>query len=244
MGRPKKNSSGLLVEITVKFYENEANGDLSKMKFTKIAEYAQQLGYDIREQHFRRDRQVLKKLEDLEKASDECRNREAIAAYRNLDVNEIFAQSKSLEELKGRIAGLDGYWRDVYLQSVSLSRENQALKARPAFEKEMRGLEGKQAALSDALGKKDRENQLLRDEVSYLKGLLKKHLYPAVAEELLQEEGLMKKTMSEIVRAEPLAQLIEGKFPSAFDGNPHDKPEKAGRMEKSLQDLEGLVDET
>lgn len=244
MGRPKKNNSSLLVDITVKFYENEANGDLSKMKFTKIAEYAQQLGHDMKEQHFRRDRQVIKKLEELRGAEEKCQKRKSLVAYKSLDVNEIFAQSKSLLELKSRIAGLDGYWREVYLQSISVAKENQVLRERPAFEKEMRELEGKNLTLMDALGQKDRQNQLLRNEITYLKGLLKKHLYPAVAEALLQEEGLVKITPSEIVRADRLGLLIDGKIPAAFAGKPYDKPEKAGRMEKILKDLEGMVDET
>lgn len=243
MGRPKKNDSGLLVHIAVEFYENEANGDLSKMKFTKLSEYAQKRGYDIGEQHFRRDRQVQVKLDELREVDEDGKNRKFLAAYKSLDVNEVFAQSKSLGELKRNIAGLDGYWREVYLQSVRLEAENKSLKVKPSFEKEMRELEGRNLVLADSLSRKDRENRMLEQEVSYLKGMLKKYLYPAIAEEILQEERLVKAKKSS-VKPEMLGQLIEGKWPATFDGMPHAKPEKPDRMEKLLQGLEGMVDET
>lgn len=241
MGRPKKNDSGVMVQITVEFYENVAHGDLSKMKFTKISEYAKSRGYDMEEQHFRRDALVKAKIEELREAEEGHRKSRALAAYKNLNVNELLLQSRSLEELKRNISGLDGYWREIYEESNALVQENKRLRDRLTFEKEVRDLEGRNLVLSDALEENGRMIRMMEKEITYLKSMLRKYLYPSLAEVILQEEGLLKAVPSSI-RAEAIAELIEEKSPAAFKGKPHGKPEKQTRMDKLLNDLEGMVD--
>lgn len=71
MGRPKKNRSQILVSLVADFYEREANGDCSRLRFTALSDYAKSRGYEAEAYDFRRDAAVRGKIEEIKTRQEE-----------------------------------------------------------------------------------------------------------------------------------------------------------------------------
>lgn len=241
MGRPKKNETELLLRLTMEYFENETGGDCSKLKYTKLAEYAKKNGYEIEERHFRREPVVQEKIEEI-KRLDESKHKELeLVAYRNLDVNELISKSHSAAELKNKILGLDNYWKEVYDKSLRLEQENKKLKAKPNYEKHIRDLEAKYVRTTEELKEKDRIINALEKEITYLKSCLRQYLYPTIAEMILKGEGYTKKTEAENVDVKNVTGLIEGIYPQKFNGVIAEKKENVSKISKLLEEMEKEV---
>ena len=190
MGRPKKNRSQILVSLVADFYEREANGDCSRLRFTALSDYAKSRGYEAEAYDFRRDAAVRGKIEEI-RAGQEAEASEAMAvAYRNIDVEALLRRCSDLESLKRSIRGLDDYWRGVYEQILTLKRENERLRNAPNRLQDMRELQEALKQLHGELDEAKSSNRRLLDENAYLRRVLRSSLYPAVAEELLRQEHL------------------------------------------------------
>ena len=243
MGRPKKNEEELLVKLTVDFYEQESGGDLSKLKYTRLAEYAKSRGYkNIEERHFRREPAVQEKVAELKSLDEKRHNDEAVTAYKNLDVGELLAKSRSVAELKRKISGLDNYWREVYERSLRLEQENRKLKSRPDHEKILRELETKKQMLSETVQDRDQTIRYLEKEITYLKSCLRKYLYPAVAENILKDEGYNKACESDKVNPKTVSQMIEAPYPQKYSGIAPDNKNTVSRIGRLLDEMQKEVD--
>jgi len=241
MGRPKKNDPKLLVQMVVEYFENEANGDASQLRLTSIAAYAKSKGYTAQAYDFRRDTQVQKKLKELRKDNESAQADKAIAAYKSLDIEEMIRHCRNLEELKKCIRELDGYWKSLYDAVISLEKENDRLKRLPKTDNKIALMEAEQSRLTGKNHELSALNRHMADENAYLKRVLKKYLYPTVAEELLRQENLPVPE-NKILKPEAFCGLVEGKQPCPFEGRQVDERKKPTRQEQLLEQMEAQVD--
>lgn len=241
MGRPKKNDPKLLVQMVVEYFENEANGDASQLRLTNIAAYARSKGYTAQAYDFRRDTQVQKKLEELRKDNENAQADKVIAAYKSLDIEEMIRHCRNLEELKKCIRELDGYWKSLYNTVTSLEKENDQLKKLPKTDSKIAKMEAEQSRLAEENHELSALKRCMEDENAYLKRILKKYLYPTVAEELLRQENLPVPE-NKILKPEAFYELIEGKQPCPFAGRQVDERKKLTKQEQLLAQMEAQVD--
>ena len=240
MGRPKKNRSRILVSLVVDFYEREANGDCSRLRFTELSDYAKSRGYEAEAYDFRRDAAVRGKIAEIRAGQEAEANEAMAAAYRNIDVEALLRRCSDLESLKRSIRGLDDYWRGVYEQTLAVKRENERLRNAPNHLQDMRELQETLKRLQEELNEAKSSNRRLLDENAYLRRVLRNSLYPAVAEELLRQEHLPTPE-NRTVKPEAFGALIEGKPPAAFQGEQGEKPREKSRSERLLERLkEGI----
>lgn len=241
MGRPKKNDPKLLVQMMVEYFENEANGDVAQLQYTSIAAYAKRKGCTVQAYDFRRDEQVQKKLEELKHNRESAVAEKAVAAYKSLDIEEMIRHCRNLEELKKCIRELDGYWRSLYDTVMPLEKENERLKKAAETGSKTAQLEAEQSRLAVMNHELSALNRHMADENAYLKRILKKYLYPAVAEELLRQENLPMPE-NKTLKPEAFRNLTEEKQPRAFEGRQMDETKKLTRQEQLLEQMKAQVD--
>jgi hypothetical protein len=241
MGRPKKNRSQILVGLVAEFYEREANGDCSRLRFTALSDYAKSRGYEAEAYDFRRDAAVRGKIEEIRAGQEEQANEAMAVAYRNIDVEALLRRCSDLESLKRSIRGLDDYWRGVYEQILALKRENERLRNASNRLQDTRELQEALKELQRELNEAKSSNRRLLDENACLRRVLRTSLYPAVAEELLRQEHLPMPE-NETVKPEAFGTLIEGKPPAAFKGEQGEKEPDELRRERLLERLKAGIE--
>ena len=138
MGRNKKNDSEILVKFAREYFETEGEGNISKLKCSNFARYAEKHGSDAK-------------------------------AYDKADAQELLEARDEINRLEVRIRELE------------------------------------------------RDNRQLTLACRFMRKMLKKYLYPSVANELLKQEKIPV-TEDTTVCADAFDELIEAKFPEAFKG--------------------------
>ena len=240
MGRPKKTDSGMLVQLVEEFYETEANGDPSRLKFTDMAAFAQAKGSAIEAYDLRRDENVRRKLEELKALHDQAEAKQFISAYRNLNVDALLRHASGIEELKSNIRSLDVYWRRIYDESIAVKRENERLTEKIENRQEVQKLRDEVESLSSKQTDLQGENRRLAAENAYLKRVLRSSLYPAVAQELLRQDNLPVPE-NQTLHPEALPVLIEGRTPQPFTGEQGQAPKPLTHQEKLLAQMKDQV---
>ena len=240
MGRPKKTDSGMLVQLVEEFYETEAKGNPSRLKYTDMAAFAKDKGYAIEAYDLRRDENVRRKLEELKALHDQGEAEQLVSAYRNLDVDALLRHAGGIEDLKSSIRSLDAYWRRIYDESISVKRENERLSQNIENRQEVQKLRNEVEALSSKQVELQGENRRLAAENAYLKRVLRSSLYPAVAQELLRQDKLPVPD-NHTVRPDALPMLIEGRTPQPFTGEQEQTPKPLTHQEKLLSQMKDQV---
>jgi len=196
MARPRKAVAEELARIVDLFYET--HGDASKLKCSLLAEYAVSLGMDVKAYDFRRNEAVRLRIDEIQSAADDRLNC-SLLAYRNLDADAFISKNATKAELKTALLELDSYWRGVFERSVHFAGENTELLSQIYTLK--RGVSETTAsvdALKAELSKKRKAVNALIAENRYLRTSLERYLYPAVANEILLRERVLKQADTEV----------------------------------------------
>ena len=196
MGRPRKAVAEELARIVDLFYES--HGDASKLKCSLLAEYAVSLGMDVKAYDFRRNNAVRQRIGEIQTASDELLN-SGMLAYRNLDADVFISRNVTKSELKAALLELDSYWREVFERSVKLASENTVLLSQMyALKRDSAETAVCADALKAELSEKRKVENALIAENRYLRTSLERYLYPAVANEILLHERVLKQADTEV----------------------------------------------
>ena len=213
MGRPKKNSSDMLVALVDEFYLDGANGDISRLNCTEIGRYAGEKGMSVKAYDLRRDEKVRMRIRQLKEENRDKDNSRIAASYKTLDVEGLIRNCRSADELVEKIMELDKYWKSIYM---SISRKEEQL-GRALEEKEKSAERERESVLNtgsmlEVQRELATENRKLLKENAILRRMLEHYLYPAVAEHILKEEGLSI-TPREGINPDRLLEFVDGRKP-------------------------------
>ena len=111
-------------------------------------------------------------------------------AYRTLDIDALLIKSRNISEFKTCIRELDEYWKSVYEASVNTEKENERLRSHKADPNELQEARDANNRLETRIRELERENRHLTLACRYMRKMLKKYLYPSVANELLKQEKI------------------------------------------------------
>jgi regulator of replication initiation timing len=194
MARPKKADSRDMLRILNSYWETHA--DPNKLKCSQLEEYAAVLGFDIKAYDFRRDESVRNRIMELKTS---VASSFTALAYKNLDIDMLIAENATKTALKTALTKLDAYWRDIYRQAAVTACENtKLLTDNAAFRKTLGEITaGRDTAVSD-VNRLGAENKSLVLENRYLRSALARYLYPAIANEILYREGVLKQTDTQV----------------------------------------------
>lgn len=247
MARPKKTNSDDLVAIVDSFFTTEAAGNPAKLKCSLLEEYAVRIGKDVKAYDFRRDEKVRIRIEEL-KILVQNENGMGIQLgnpYKSLDVERIMRARQNPDALRSALGELDSYWKSVYEGTIQIRQKAESKAA------EMKKLEEKNNLLEQENVSLKKDNAAVRSEVKgltkenrYLRRMLRTYLYPALANEILEEENQLKNPDTEVT-IQAKERLIDGKFPSAVSAAFSDDQKRLSREEELLGQMwESIQEET
>ena len=197
MARPRKMTTEQMISVVDSYYFIYANENEKRMKCSLIAAYAVELGYQAKGYDFARNIEVREHIERLKCMAEigvESNGGENFAAsYKSLDVDELMHRNKSPIELAKALTELDSYWKKVYERSNMLVGKNRELKQKNAdLDLLNTSLKNELEALRDDYTDICKKKNELTTENRYLRKMLKKYLYPAIANEILLKENALK----------------------------------------------------
>lgn len=213
MARPKKATTSVMLQLVESYFESTGNPD--KLKCSHLEEYAASTGLDLKAYDFRRDaavRQRMDELRDLYLLHSES----GAIAYKNLDVDALLGRCRTKTMLRNSLFELDETWRRIYDRAVELFKKNEALKATTEQSaKEFERLLSDNAVLSEQVKRLNKSNKEAVQENRYLKKMLKMHLYPAIANEILLRENVLERVDTEVSQS-AMEKMVDSTVPSPF----------------------------
>lgn len=220
MPRPKKLDSDEMIALVDEFFTTEAAGDPSKLKCSLLEAYAVQKGVAVKAYDFRRDKKVRARMDELKcLVHDENGMTVRLGApYKNLDIDHLLKVRRDPDSLRQALGELDAYWQKIYevtLEERKKSSEYKAEKQKILEEKDSL-MKKVSAAEQECKEHKSKEREFIVEN-RYLRKMLRTYLYPALANEILTQEQLLKNADTEVTE-EAKSGLIDGKFPSSVSG--------------------------
>lgn len=242
MGRPKKTSSEVMVAVLDAYYESDGCGDPSRLKFSRLEAFAAGKGLEIKAYDFKRDEKVRQRIQELEQAHELALEQQASTAYKTLDIEGFLKRCKTVEDIVAALQEMDAYWKKTCDHaSFLLDRDKQFMTEKSAYKKRIRELEQALSQEREVSSETAEKSRKLEKENSYLKKMLRTYLYPNLANELLREKH-MPVPENTSVRPEAIGELIDGRFPSAFEGMQAAAEGKPDWKEQLQNALESQVD--
>ena len=231
MARPKTYDSSRIIGLVEDYFVNIANGDPCMLKFSRLEKHLKENGLEIKAYNLRRDPELLKKIEELKKSAHVGYEKITDASYKNLDIEEFIRKSHDLNSLRKALAELDEYWKEVYCKSATVGKENKRLLSeRSELLKKNQGLEDTVGNLNEKVDQLANDRNHLVSENAYLRGQIKKYIYPAAANVLLEKMNLPKNKDTGITNEAAVKELIDEGTPKAFDGIQEKKAETLLQM--------------
>lgn len=233
MARPKKNNTEILVGILDGFWQEEACGDLSRLKCSELEIYARKKGVSALAYDFRRDREVRRRMDEIRTGCVAEAGRGSLA-YKTMDIDALLNNCKTVQELKECLRGMDSYWKDQYEKLMELETAQRQRNVGKGDET------GEKLALMARVSALEAENRRIKAQNIRMNSMLKKYLYPALAESLLKDEGLPVAD-SETIDMSKAAEMIDGRRPEPFQGRQEKEKEKLRRQEAILEQMKKAV---
>ena len=202
-----------MLQIVNDYYES--CGDAESIRFSDLEKYAVLCGFDIKAYDFRRNMEVRQRLDELRDLSLLPMETGSLA-YKSLDVDALINKARSKEALKNSLVELDKTWHRIYNRAVSLSKKNETLsKTIQQQVLKIESLEIDVLTLSNETRKLKKELKDMLLEKRYLKKMIKVHLYPALANEILKNENVLEEIDTQ-ASPESVQALSEAVIPVSF----------------------------
>lgn len=218
MARPKKINTDDMIQIVNAYFTTEAAGNPDRLKCSLLEEFAERNGYSVKAYDFRRDINVRKHLEVLKQMVLDDNGMRIILgeSYKNLDVNRILKVRRDPDELRKVMGEMDDYWKQVYEKSIETTKKAAEFRKEKEYLKvELKSVTQRLCDYQKDSSEAVANNKALLLENRYLRKMLKTYLYPALANEILQQDNLIKNADSKVTE-QAKDKLIDGKFPVAL----------------------------
>lgn len=238
MARPRKISTDEMLKIVNDCYEE--HGDASRLKCVSLANFAASRGFDIKDYDFRRNPAVRDRIGELSDILPLSTEGEPFV-YKGLDVDAFINRARSQEALKNALIELDGAWRKIYNRACSLLKEKEAL-AHDLQQKilDCEKLERDYGELSSKMAEIRGENKDILLKNRYLTNAVKEYLYPAIANEILKNEGSIERVDTEATPA-AMAALTDTGVPASFSKSIEDDRRTLSREENLLRRMADVI---
>ena len=181
MARPRKMNTDIIMKIVYEYFQNECCGDVKQLKYKRIAEYAGNKGYPLKEHDIRRNTEVRTYIEKLKHHKEACIE-DLIPVYRCMDISAFLNMHSNKNSLAKALSELDDYWKGIYDAMVELRNKNKRLA------EEIENLNSvivESEQIKKHIDTADCENKSLIAENRYLKKMLREYLYSEVAEKII-----------------------------------------------------------
>lgn len=242
MARPRKNDSKDIIALTEIYYTNVIAGDVSKLKYSLLAEYLESCGIKVEAYNLRRDAKLVAFIEKMKEEAAETTYSMSDISYKTLDIDELLSKCHDLKTLRRTLEELDAYWKGVYQKSDLIIKADRKLKAEyESLIKETNELRERLENEHSILEKTRAEMDLMKKENVYCKGQIRKYIYPAIANEIMRNMNLPAKE-NEAVNTVAFSDFIEEARPTAYEGIQKKSGRKLSREEVLLKQMREQIE--
>ena len=201
MARPRKMTTAQMIEVVNSYYFTRAEGSAKLLKCSQIAEYAAELGYTADGYDFRRNTEVREYI-DLLKEGAPVPDGNVPVVYKGLDVAGFIRNNREVVQLAKALTEMDAHWKKVSEYAAIMSRQNQTLMgAKSSYESALKDAVTAHEKLNADNAGISAQNNKLSAENRYLRKMLRIYLYPAVANEILTRENVLKDADTQVTGA-------------------------------------------
>lgn len=196
MARPTKMDSEIMLSFAQQYFAEKCNGNIELLTIPKIGEYIRLHGHDIQDHLVRRNRKIKDYINSL-KEQNEKATITTVAVYKDIDIDDFIKKNRTERSLKKALVERQNYFMNVASSATLIFEENKKLKKKvDQLEKEISLLE--QELESTAFAKKEALTGFhdARRRVRILQDLVETYVYPEIANELLMQNGILKKSES------------------------------------------------
>ncbi len=207
MARRAKIDSDTLINLIDQFYAEKCDGDAGLLKILQIGEYVRSKGYDVADYLIRRNEKAKVYIKKLKESTEEI-HIYTVAVYRDMDLDAFLMKNNTKEKLKKALKERENYYREVTNSASYSFKENKRLNLQ-VKELNKQIIELKQE-LKTAVSKGvdiGSENRNYKSENLKLRKIIDTYVYPEIANQLLQQQGLMKNT-AKIINSEVIENEI------------------------------------
>lgn len=203
MSRPRKMTTEQMIVVVDSYYLARAECNAKRLKCSLIADYAVELGYSAAGYDFARNLEVREHIERMkcyaEVQAEDCHNEKVSLSYKSLDISGFIRANKDNMKLTQALNELDAYWKSVHEQAKTIAAQNRDLmKKMSGHETELSEFVNIQEQLKAENVELSKANNKLVTENRYLRKMLRTYLYPAIADEILLKENVLKKVDTEV----------------------------------------------
>jgi len=197
MSRPRKMTIEQMISVVDSYYFTRAEGNEKRLKCSLIAAYAVELGYQADGYDFARNLEVREHIERMkcyaEVQAEFHKDETIVPTYKSLDIAGFIRSNREHTQLAKALAELDAYWKRVYEYAEKTAAQNMALmKDKAGCESVLKAEVAAHDELNNNNVKLSALNRKLVAENRYLRKMLRIYLYPAVANEILLKENVLK----------------------------------------------------
>ena len=236
-----------MIAVVDSYVLTRAEGNEKLLKYSLIAAYAVELGYQASGCDFARNREVVEHIEwakcFAEVEAEEQTGRTIVPAHKNLDIAGFMRTNGDDTKLAQALAELDAYWKRIYQYAEKTAQQNRALmKEKSGYESALKkavatgeDLKAENAGLLGKINKLTAENR-------YLRKMLRTYLYPAVADKILVREGALKKISTQASEA-AVRDMTEPGAPQSIRESVAADVDLQSDEERLLAKMWGMCDE-
>lgn len=247
MSRPRKMTSEQMISVIDSYFALHAEENPKLIKCSLIANYANEIGYSAKGYDFARNVEVREYIEELkccaEAQSQIGKNQGIALAYKTLDIDSFINANRNINKLKNSLAELDEYWKLIYDQASKIFAQNKKLVIR---NREYENMLKEHKTHEEELESKIKEMNMLQNrlvfENRYLRKMIKKYLYPSLADDILEKENMLKHKETQ-VKAEAIKDMTETGIPKSFSESIANDIDEQNEVEKLLEKMWGMCDE-
>lgn len=196
MARPTKMDPEIMLSLAQQYYAEKCNDNLELLTIPKIGEYIRSKGYDIQDYLIRRNEKIKEYISSLKKQKEKI-TITTVSVFKDMDVDNFLKKNRTTQSLKKALIERQNYYMEVAHSANLIFEENKKLKKKlEKLEKEIASLE--QELESTASSRKETLSGFhdAKRRVRVLQDLVETYVYPEIANELLVQRGILKKTES------------------------------------------------
>ena len=195
MARPKLIDDNKAIDLIKKYFNEECNGEIRKLKTTDIVMYINRHGYPAYNAvALRRSPVLMKYIEDLKNTINDDSYVTAVS-YQTIDAAYLLDKHRTRDSLIKVITERDSYYKTIAdAAAQSFERYNALSKKYDEKKSKVRELETELSIKDEELINAKESIRQLKKELKAYKDIVDTYVYPEIANELLVREGAIRKT--------------------------------------------------
>lgn len=191
MARKPMIDDTTLLGLIEKYHNDECHRNTKKLKLPAITDYINDNGYpQYKVTTLRRNKKARDYIQSLsDKGSDKLLS--IIIPYKNIDIESFLDTNRTRSALKIAITEIDTFYKDIALVAAEVNKKNDSLT------EDLKQAKSKLQSAEKEISELKRQTKELRKKLkttetdkTSLRKTLNNYVYPAIANELLEKEGL------------------------------------------------------